>query len=100
MSWKNAHWVVKLLYVGCALSLLANLGLRFFTHAYDHAHFAFEAWPAFASVFGFLAFCVLVFGAKLLGSAVRRDEEYYDDRRALEQADELEPEPPRLGGQS
>ena len=81
---KPTHPLVKLLYAGCGLVLLANLGLRFFTHAYDHAHFSFETWPAFVSLFGFAGFCALVFGAKILRLLVKRPEDYYDDRRPVD----------------
>ena len=43
-----------------------------------HPHFAFESWPAFFAVFGFLACVVLVFGAKLLGLLLKRPDTYYD----------------------
>lgn len=81
---KGTHWLAKALYVACALVLLANLGLRFFSHAYDHAHFGFETWPAFVSLFGFAGFCALVFGAKLLRLLVKRPEDYYGDREPVD----------------
>ena len=43
-----------------------------------HPHFAFESWPAFFAIYGFLACVVLVFGAKLLGLLLKRPDTYYD----------------------
>lgn len=43
-----------------------------------HPHFAFEAWPAFFAIFGFLACVAMVFGAKLLGLWLKRRDDYYE----------------------
>lgn len=59
------------------LSLLLLLLLEVFVH--KHPHFAWEAWPEFYAVFGFVACVALVLAAKyLLRPLVKRKEDYYD----------------------
>ncbi len=59
------------------LSLLVLLLLEVFVH--KHPHFAWEAWPEFYAVFGFVACVVLVLAAKyILRPLVKRGEDYYD----------------------
>lgn len=44
-----------------------------------HGEFAWENWPGFYAVFGFVAFVILVFGAKyILRPLVKRREDYYE----------------------
>jgi len=44
-----------------------------------HPHFEIEAFPLFYGAFGFIAFTLLVLGAKfILRPLVKRDEDYYD----------------------
>lgn len=58
-----------------ALGLL--LILDFFIHR--HAHFAWEEWPEFYAVYGFVACVVLVLAAKyILRPLVKRRGDYYD----------------------
>ena len=46
---------------------------------HKHADFAWESWPGFYAVFGFVAFVILVFGAKyILRPLAKRREDYYD----------------------
>jgi len=59
------------------LSLLVLLLLEVFLH--KHPHFAWEAWPEFYAVFGFVACVALVLAAKyILRPLVKRGEDYYD----------------------
>ncbi|MCF8119810.1 MAG: hypothetical protein K9L83_06350 [Deltaproteobacteria bacterium] len=58
-------------------SLLVLLMVELFVH--KHPHFAWEAWPEFYAVFGFVACVVLVVVAKyILRPLVKRREDYYD----------------------
>jgi len=44
-----------------------------------HGEFAWENWPGFYAAFGFVAFVILVFGAKyILRPLVKRREDYYE----------------------
>jgi purine-cytosine permease-like protein len=46
---------------------------------YKHADFAWEEWPEFFAVYGFVACVVLVLAAKyVLRPIVKRRENYYD----------------------
>jgi len=45
---------------------------------HKHAHFGYELWFGFYAGFGFLAYCSIVFTAKLLRRIVKRKEDYYD----------------------
>lgn len=44
-----------------------------------HNHFAWEEWPGFYAIFGFIACVILVLIAKyVLRPLVKREENYYD----------------------
>jgi purine-cytosine permease-like protein len=61
----------------CLAILMILLIAEFFIH--KHPHFAWEAWPQFYAVFGFVAFVFVVFVAKyILRPLVGRREDYYD----------------------
>ena len=58
-------------------SLVILLGIDLFI--VKHPHFAWEEWPEFYAVFGFVACVVLVVAAKyVLRPLVKRREDYYD----------------------
>jgi hypothetical protein len=45
----------------------------------EPAHFAFEDWPAFDSIYGFLSCAAIILASKLLGKRwLMRPENYYD----------------------
>ncbi len=68
---------VKRLLGGFYLSLLVLLAAELFLH--KRPHFAWEAWPEFYAVYGFVACVVLVLAAKyILRPLVKRREDYYD----------------------
>lgn len=69
---KNIRWMLRGFYVVCGLLLIAD----FFVHR--HIYVYFERLPAFYPLYGFVACLLLVFVGKILRSAVKRDEAYYD----------------------
>jgi len=70
---KNVKILLRCFYC----SLLVLLIIEFFLH--KHPHFAWEGWPEFYAVYGFVACVVLVVVAKyILRPLVRRREDYYD----------------------
>jgi len=70
---KNIKLLLRIFF--CVLVLL--LAIDLFTH--KDAHFVWEKWPAFYSMFGFVACVCLVLIAKyILRPLVKRDEDYYD----------------------
>jgi cytochrome bd-type quinol oxidase subunit 2 len=75
------HWLYRPenrrpIWIAFAIVLLATVVAGFMVDM--HPHFAFESWPAFFAIYGFLACVVLIFGAKLLGLLLRRPDTYYD----------------------
>ncbi|MDH4321319.1 MAG: hypothetical protein OEV73_07440 [Desulfobulbaceae bacterium] len=63
------------IFFGCLVLLLVA---DFFVH--KHAFFAWEEWPEFYAVYGFVACVVLVLISKyVLRPLVMRDEDYYND---------------------
>jgi cytochrome bd-type quinol oxidase subunit 2 len=75
------HWLYRPenrrpIWIAFAIVLLATVAAGFMVDM--HPHFAFESWPAFFAIYGFLACVVLIFGAKLLGLLLRRPDTYYD----------------------
>lgn len=68
---------IKILLGWFYASLVVLLIAEFFIH--KHPHFAWEAWPEFFGVYGFVACVLLVVVAKyILRPLVKREEDYYD----------------------
>ncbi|MDA8020689.1 MAG: hypothetical protein MPN21_24895 [Thermoanaerobaculia bacterium] len=72
----TTRWV-RVLYAVCVLLVVAGEGLRFFSHAFDHVHYGFEAWPGFYGAFGFVVFVFIVYCGRWLRGVVSRPESYY-----------------------
>lgn len=75
------HWLYRPenrrpIWIAFAIVLAVTVAAGFLVDM--HPHFAFESWPAFFAIYGFLACVVLVFGAKLLGLILKRPDTYYD----------------------
>ncbi len=65
-------------YVGLAVVVLAEVGLPLIFHD-DHAHFSFESWPAFGSLYGLVSCAAIIVVSKLIGKVwLMRREDYYD----------------------
>lgn len=62
---------VKVLAVVCGVLLLADFLID------RHPHVPGEAFPLFYAIAGFLAFTLIVLGAKQLRRLIRRDEAFY-----------------------
>lgn len=59
------------------LALTEAIAPRLLYH--EHAHFAFEDWPAFGSIYGFLSCVAIILVSKLLGKLwLMRPDNYYD----------------------
>ena len=54
------------------------LGADFVYHR--HGHFEFEEIPMFFSIYGFIMFSLIIFGAKALRVLIKRNENYYGQR--------------------
>lgn len=71
---RRVKWLLYLLFGCCGFLLLCDLFVD-----KSHAHFAWELWPGFYAVYGFVAFTLLVLAAKhIFRPLVKRDEDYYD----------------------
>jgi len=71
---KHVTLIVRGVYTVCALLAVAG----FFLIDTLHMHFAWEKWPAFYGVYGFVGCVFLVLVAKLMRKVIMRDEDYYD----------------------
>jgi len=70
---RNIKILLGCFYASLAVLLIAEIFLH------KHPHFAWEAWPEFYAVYGFVACVVLVVAAKyILRPLVKRREDYYD----------------------
>ena len=70
---------IKRAFYAClvVLALTEAVAPRFLYH--DHGHFAFEDWPAFASVYGFFSCAAIIVVSKLLGKFwLMRPENHYE----------------------
>ena len=65
------------IWVICGLLVIAEF---FYS---SHPHFGIDGWFAFNAVFGFVAYCFVVFTAKGLRVFVARRSDYYADERPL-----------------
>ncbi len=70
---RAARTATRIVIVLAALCVLAE----FFIHR--HAVFGFTAVPGFHALFGFIAYCCIVLGAKSLRRWLHRPEDYYGD---------------------
>ena len=59
-------------------ALLAVVDVAFYFLHLRHAHWSWEAIPAFYGIFGFVAFWCIVIAGKHLRKVLMRDEGYYD----------------------
>ena len=65
-------------YIGLAVMALAEIGLPLIFHD-DHAHFSFESWPAFGSLYGLVSCVAIIVVSKFIGKVwLMRREDYYD----------------------
>lgn len=70
---RNVSWVIRGLFIGCALLVIADL----FVHR--HVSHPLEELFGFYAFYGFFACVVLVLIAKEMRKFLMRDENYYDD---------------------
>jgi hypothetical protein len=70
--------VKRAFYVSLAMIALAEaVAPRFLYH--DNAHFPFENWPAFGSIYGFFSCVAIILVSKLLGKLwLMRPESYHE----------------------
>ena len=69
---KNVRHLLRMLYLACALLLMADL----FIHR--HAEHGWESLWGFYAMYGFAACVVLVLLAKQLRKLLKRSEDFYD----------------------
>jgi hypothetical protein len=68
----------RLFYAALVVVALAEIGVPHLVHG-DHAHFPFEDWPAWGSLYGLVSCAVIIVASKLLGKVwLSRPEHYYD----------------------
>lgn len=69
---RTARWIVRALVVACVVLAALDLVVP------KHSHLHHEDWIGFFPIFGFLAYLVIVAGAKAFRRLVMRDEDYYE----------------------
>lgn len=68
----------RFFYAGLAVVALAEIALPYISGE-EHAHFSFEGWPAFGSLYGLVSCALIIVVSKLLGKVwLMRPEDYYD----------------------
>ena len=72
---KNVDKLWRLLCGICGLLVVIELIMNRHAHSEDAA---WEGWPAFYGVFGFVAFFLIVIAGKHLRKLLMRPEDYYD----------------------
>lgn len=64
----------KIIYLLTAMCLFLFVSDWFY---HRHGHFHIEEIPGFFSIFGFVMFSIIIFGAKALRFFIKREENYY-----------------------
>ncbi len=78
MTWVDRPGSARKLFVGLLCICIALVLADFL---YDkHGYVQMENLPGFYAGFGFLAFCVVIFGARALRFLVKRPENYYAEK--------------------
>ena len=68
---------------GC---LLLSVAAGIWAHLYLHpeVHFAWETFPAFSALYGFVGCIVIILGSKAIGhSWLQKDENYYEKQKEM-----------------
>jgi len=79
---ERVHWLYRpenlpKLWWGFWIILAITVIAQIFVHV--HAYFTVDGWFGFSALYGFLACAGMVIFAKVLGSWLKRPEDYYDD---------------------
>jgi hypothetical protein len=79
---ERVHWLYRpenrpKLWWGLWIILATTVIAQIFVHV--HAYFSVDGWFGFSAVYGFLACAGMVIFAKVLGSWLKRPEDYYDN---------------------
>jgi hypothetical protein len=82
MTDPEEHWLarpgtIRVLWLVLAGVLIVTVAAELFIDV--KGAFTLDRMFAFAALFGFFSCVAMVFGSKLLGAWVKRDESYYDD---------------------
>ena len=77
LLWVDKPGSANKIFWGLAV-LCAAMVLIGFTFEY-HGHFHMEGLPGFFAVFGFVAFTLVILGAKALRVLIKRPEDFYAD---------------------
>jgi uncharacterized membrane protein len=68
-------------YIGLAALLLAEIVLPLLFHG-GHPHFAFERFPAWGSLYGFVSCVAIILVSKFIGKLwLMRPEDHYGERK-------------------
>jgi hypothetical protein len=77
---QNFRRVLRGLFAACGCFALLDF-IFWLTDRDKHPHFAWEQWPAFYAIYGFVACVVLVLVSRfVLRPLVMRSESYYEER--------------------
>ena len=70
--------IKRCFYAGLVVIVLAEVVLPLVFHG-GHAHFSFESFPAWGSIYGFVSCAAIIVVSKLIGKAwLMRREDHYD----------------------
>ena len=70
---ENVDKLIRVLYVLCGISVLAEFGVHM------HPHFDIEKIPAFYAVLGFVAFVLIVRAGEQFRKVIMREKGFYDE---------------------
>ena len=75
----NVTRIYRGLLVVCGLLILIDVAELVFGLYHKHGEYAFDSWPNFHGIFGFVGFALLVLSGYPLRRLLMRKEDYYDD---------------------
>ena len=77
---KNINKIITALTVTCILLVIGSEVTAYLHMWHKHTYFAVEqVIPAFYALFGFIAYCGIVWAAVALRTLISREEDYYDE---------------------
>jgi len=82
MNGEHQHWLtrpktIRRLWAGFIAVLALTVAADLFIHR--HPHFGFDAWFGFFAWYGLGTCALMILGARLLGTWLKRPDTYYDE---------------------
>jgi len=85
-AWLYRPSSIRKLWIGAGVVLALTVIAQFGVHV--HEHFIIDGWYGFSAIYGFISCVAMVLFAKVLGYMLKRPEDYYDQIRIADAAED------------